>query len=278
MNWVIIEQKIKDWLEEDINHGDVTSDLLIDEKLLCSANLIAKENGVIAGIEVMKRVFKILDQEIVIFKDVKDGQRVQKGEIIATLEGPALSILKGERLVLNLLQRMSGIATETAKYVELIKDLNVRLVDTRKTIPGMRILDKYAVRVGGAHNHRHNLSDGVMIKDNHIAASGSITKAIEKTRKNIPHTLKIEVEVENLAQMEEAIQAGADIILLDNMSVEMLKEAVKRNQGKVLLEASGNVSLYNIREIAETGVDVISVGSLTHSVKALDLSLKVASS
>ncbi|QNB46529.1 carboxylating nicotinate-nucleotide diphosphorylase [Thermanaerosceptrum fracticalcis] len=274
MNWFLIDEKIKEWLQEDMNNGDVTTDSLVDEESLCAGNFIAKEEGIIAGLEVMKRVFELLDDHISINLHVKDGERVKRGEVIASIKGKTKSILKGERLALNLLQRLSGIATETAQYVDLIRDLNVRLVDTRKTTPGLRIIEKYAVKIGGGYNHRFNLSEAVLIKDNHIAATGSIKNAIEKAKENIPHTMKIEIEVETLGQMEEAIAAGADIVLLDNMDIAMLKEAVSRNKGRVILEASGNITRTNIREIAKTGVDIISVGAITHSVKAMDISLK----
>ncbi|MFZ5944654.1 MAG: carboxylating nicotinate-nucleotide diphosphorylase [Bacillota bacterium] len=274
MNWLIIDEKIADWLKEDMNNGDVTTDSLIDEKLVASGEFIAKENGVIAGLEVMKRVFSILDSEIVIDSRLKDGDRVRKGEVLAVIRGKAKNILKGERLALNLLQRMSGIATETAKYVDSLQGFNTRLVDTRKTTPGLRILEKYAVRMGGGHNHRFNLSEAVLIKDNHIKASGSIKKAIERAERTIPHTMKIEIEVETLEQMEEAINSGADTILLDNMDCGTMREAVLRNKGRAILEASGNINHTNVRQIAETGIDIISVGAITHSVKVLDISLK----
>lgn len=277
MNWFLIDEKIKEWLQEDMNNGDVTTDSLVDEESLCAGNFIAKEEGIIAGLEVMKRVFELLDDHISINLHVKDGERVKRGEVIASIKGKTKSILEGERLALNLLQRLSGIATETAQYVDLIRDFNVRLVDTRKTTPGLRILEKYAVKIGGGYNHRFNLSEAVLIKDNHIAATGSIKNAIEKAKENIPHTMKIEIEVETLGQMEEAIAAGADIVLLDNMDIAMLKEAVSRNKGRVVLEASGNITRTNIREIAKTGVDIISVGAITHSVKAMDISLKFIS-
>lgn len=277
MDWLIINEKIADWLKEDMNNGDITTDSLIDEKLVSSGEIIAKENGVIAGLEVMKRVFQILDQGIIFEGMVMDGDRVKKGEVLAVIKGKTKSILKGERLALNLLQRMSGIATQTAKYVDSLQGLNTRLVDTRKTSPGLRILEKYAVRVGGGYNHRFNLSEGVLIKDNHIKASGSIQIAIERARKMIPHTMKIEIEVETLEQLEEAIKSGADIIMLDNMDCATMKEAVLRNKGRAILEASGNVNHTNIRQVAESGVDIISVGSITHSFQALDISLKFTS-
>jgi len=276
MNWLLIDEKIKEWLREDMNNGDITTDSLIDEDSCSSGSFIAKEEGVIAGLEVMIRAFRMLDQEVVVESRVTDGSRVKKGEIVAAIKGRTKSILKVERTALNILQRMSGIATETARYVGKLEGLKVRLVDTRKTTPGLRILEKYAVKVGGGHNHRFNLSEAVLIKDNHIEATGSIEKAIKRAKEKIPHTVKVEVEVETLEQLAEAIRAGADIILLDNMDTDMMKEAVRLTNGKALLEASGNVTLNNVRQIAETGVDIISVGALTHSVKALDISLRFA--
>lgn len=274
MNWLLLDEKIREWLKEDMSSGDITTDSLIGEELNSSASVIAKENGIIAGLGVFRRVFLLLDEEITLNFHVQDGSKVQKGDILAHITGRTSAILKGERLALNLLQRMSGIATETAKYKSALEGLEVRLVDTRKTMPGLRILDKYAVRAGGGHNHRYNLSEAVLIKDNHIAACGSITKAVEKARANIPHTMKIEVEIETLDQLKEALAAGADVIMLDNMGVEMMKKSAALNKHQAILEASGNVTLENIRQIAQTGIDIISVGALTHSVKALDISLK----
>lgn len=274
MNWFSLDEKITQWLSEDMNNGDITTDSLIDEDSVSIAEIIAKENGIIAGLELVKRVFLLLDAGIIFEKSVEDGASLHKGDIIARITGKTKNILKGERLALNLLQRMSGIATETAKYVEALRGFNARLVDTRKTTPGLRTLEKYAVRLGGGHNHRFNLSEAVLIKDNHIQASGSIKEAIKRARKNIPHTMKIEIEVETLEQFEEALNNKADIILLDNMDTSTMKKAVSMNDGKAILEASGNIGLKNLKEIAETGVDVISVGAITHSVKAMDISLK----
>lgn len=274
MNWPAIDEKIRDWLLEDMNNGDITTDALIDKDSVSRGEFVAKEDGVIAGLEVAGRVFLLLDDEIEFQPFVSDGDSVKKRNVLAAVTGRTRSILQGERLALNILQRLSGIATETARYVERIEGLPSRLVDTRKTTPGMRVLEKYAVRVGGGYNHRFNLSDAVLIKDNHITACGGITNAVEKARKRVPHTSRIEVEVETLEQLAEAIAAGADIIMLDNMDIETMKEAVKRNAGRAILEASGSVRLNNVREIAETGVDIISVGALTHSVKSLDISLK----
>ena len=271
----IIEKIIENALIEDMNNGDITTDNLIDESSISVAEFTAKEDGIIAGLDICGSVFKVLDNEIVFEKLVKDGDRVSKGEVIGRVKGKTRAILSGERTALNLLQRVSGIATETNKYAEAIKDYSAKVVDTRKTTPGLRIIEKYGVRVGGGTNHRFNLSEAVMIKDNHIAAAGGIGKALEIIKSKIPHTVKVEIEVESLEGLKEAIEYGADIVMLDNMSIDNMKEAVKINDGIVILEASGNVTLDKIEEIAKTGVDIISVGALTHSVKALDISLNI---
>lgn len=273
----IIDKIIKDALFEDLGWGDVTTDSIITDEVQIAGNFIAKQQGVLCGIEVAKRVFNILDMDINfdIFKG--DGEKVSKGEIIAAISGKAKNILKGERVALNLLQRMSGIATLTNSYADMVEGLSAKIVDTRKTMPGLRILDKYSVKMGGGHNHRFNLSDLVLIKDNHIKAAGGITPAVNAAKAKLSHAVKIEVEVESIEMLKEAIEAGADIVMLDNMSLEQMREAVSISRGKVLLEASGNVELdgqRNVRAIAETGVDIISVGALTHSVKAMDISLR----
>ena len=270
----IVDAIIKNTLSEDLVTHDLTSEWLFDEADYSKAHLIAKEDGILSGMNVFKRTFECVDAQTRVEAKVKDGNAVQKGEIIATIEGQTKSLLFAERTALNFLQRMSGIATETDKYVTLVADLPVKIVDTRKTAPGLRILDKQAVRDGGGSNHRFNLSDGVLIKDNHIKAAGGITEAIRKCKAHVPHTLKIEIEVESLSGLVEAIEAGADIIMLDNMSCDAMKEAVLINAGRAILEASGNMSLMRVREVAETGVDIISIGALTHSVKALDISLR----
>ncbi|MBW1722666.1 MAG: carboxylating nicotinate-nucleotide diphosphorylase [Deltaproteobacteria bacterium] len=262
-------------LEEDIGPGDLTTEVLIDPDSQGSAILIAKEELVLAGLKVFNRVFELLSPDIRMEPYHRDGDRVQGGEKVCRLKGGIRGILMGERTALNLLQRMSGIATLTHRFVERAGSSKVRVTDTRKTVPGLRYLDKYAVRMGGGYNHRMGLYDGVLIKDNHIAAAGSIGRAVELARAGIPHTLKIEVEVEDLAGLKEAIQAGADAVLLDNMSVEQMREAVKIAGGKVLVEASGGIDLDSIGEVAGTGVDIISVGALTHSVRAVDLSLEL---
>ena len=270
----IVDAIIKNTLSEDLVTYDMTSEWLFDDSDHSKANLIAKEDGILSGMSVFKRSFECVDAQTLVDVKVKDGNAIKKGEIIATIEGQTKSLLFAERTALNFLQRMSGIATETNKYVTLVADLPVKIVDTRKTAPGLRILDKQAVRDGGGANHRFNLSDGILIKDNHIKAAGGIVEAIGKCKAHAPHTLKIEIEVESIAGLVEAIEAGADIIMLDNMSTDTMAEAVSINAGRAILEASGNMTLERIREVAETGVDIISVGALTHSVKALDISLR----
>lgn len=262
-------------LDEDISYVDITSDILLSEDHMSTAEMKTKAAGVIAGIEVAKRVFELVDSRLEIEVVIKDGTYVEDQTVIFRVKGSSRSILKGERVALNLLQRMSGIATMSYEYAREVEEYNLRVVDTRKTTPGLRILEKYAVKVGGCHNHRFNLSDAVMIKDNHIKAVGGITKAVEIAKAEIPHTTKIEVEVENLVQLKEALQAGADIIMLDNMSNEMMKEAVEINKGQAILEASGNMTKERLRDVGQVGVDVVSVGALTHSVKAFDISMNI---
>lgn len=262
-------------LAEDIHYGDITTDSLIKEACPVSGQLIAKEEGVLAGVQFFIRVFEILDEQITITLTKGDGDAVHKGEVICQLGGDARSILKGERTALNILQRMSGIATMTHQLVQTVKGTKARIVDTRKTTPGLRALEKYAVTLGGGFNHRFNLSDAVLIKDNHIRSVGSIEEAIKRARAVIPHTMKIEVETETLSEVEEALRAKADIIMLDNMSCEQMREAILLINGRALTEASGNITIETIRQVAETGIDIISSGALTHSVKALDLSLKL---
>lgn len=269
-----IDKIVLNALEEDMPYGDVTTDNLIPENDVTEAKFIAKAEGVIAGMPVAARVFELIDSRISIEIFKNDGDKVVKGDIIAILRGPTAGILKGERTALNLMQRLSGIATRTNVFAELVKDYKVSVVDTRKTTPGLRYLEKYAVRCGGGRNHRYSLSDAVMLKDNHIAAGGGIIPAVEKVRANIPHTVKIEVEVEDMEMVREAVEARADIIMLDNMNEAAMAEAVKYIDGRALVEASGDVTEERIRAIAETGVDIISIGRITHSVKALDISLR----
>lgn len=265
---------IRGALEEDIGHGDITTTLLIPKNSKSRAHFIAKGNFVIAGLPFAREVFRILDSYIVFKAFYKDGTKVKSRDILAEVSGKTRAILAGERVSLNILQRLSGIATLTRMYVEKVKGLKTKIVDTRKTTPCQRLMEKYAVRMGGGYNHRFGLFDGILIKDNHIEAVGSIKKAVRLAKKG-HHLSRVEVEVKNLRELKEAIEAGTDIVMLDNMSVDDIKKAVKIAKGKVILEASGNVRLDNVREIAETGVDLISVGALTHSAVAADISLKI---
>ncbi|MDU4695692.1 MAG: carboxylating nicotinate-nucleotide diphosphorylase [Paenibacillus sp.] len=269
-------EAIRGWLKEDVGSGDVTTAVTIPVGHESKGIIHAKQGGIVAGMPVAQLVFEIVDPNLTFTPRVKDGERIEKGAILAEVEGSTHSILTGERLALNLLQRLSGIATRTKTFVEALGGLPTRLVDTRKTTPGHRMLEKYAVRTGGGSNHRFGLYDAVMIKDNHIKGAGGIAQAVSRARAHIPHTMTIEVETESLEQVEEALQAGADIIMLDNMAPDLMKEAVRRIKAKaphVTVEASGNVSLETIRGIAESGVDVISVGRLTYSFESLDISL-----
>jgi nicotinate-nucleotide pyrophosphorylase (carboxylating) len=271
-----IRSHIKLWLQEDIGSGDVTTMTTIPVDRQSKGIIHVKEDGIIAGLPAAATVFSVVDTELRYETKVAEGTSVKKGNIVATVEGSTRSILLGERLALNLMQRMSGIATRTREYVDAIEGLPTRLVDTRKTTPGHRLLEKYAVRVGGGHNHRFGLYDAVMIKDNHIKGAGGIIPAIQAARAQIPLTMKIEVEVENFEQLAEAMSAGPDIIMLDNMTPAAMKEAVaiiKTKAPHIIIEGSGNVNLQTIKCIAESGVDVISVGRLTYSVAALDISL-----
>lgn len=268
-----LQRKIEEWLQEDVGFGDVTTNSTIPQGERGVGILYVKESGVVAGLPVAKQVFATVDPELVFTATVEEGARVEKGEQIAEVSGSVRSILSGERLALNLLQRLSGIATKTSQYVQAVAGTKARVVDTRKTTPGLRFLEKYAVRVGGGHNHRYGLYDAVMIKDNHIKGAGGIAQAVAAARASIPHTMTVEVEVETIGQVQEALDAGADIIMLDNMSVAEMSQAVALIHGRAVVEASGGVTLETIRSIAETGVDVISVGALTHSVKAFDISL-----
>ena len=262
-------------LEEDLGSGDVTTDAIIDPDLKGEAYLIAREELVLAGMAVFKRVFLEVDPGTEFEEYFGDGDLIPQETRVCTLKGRSASILKGERTALNFLQRMSGIATLTHRYVEKVRPAAVRILDTRKTAPGLRWFDKYAVRMGGGSNHRFGLSDGILIKDNHIAAAGSISGALGFARKNSPHTLKLEIEVENLAGVEEACQGGADVILLDNMDPEELRKAVELVNGSAMTEASGGITLDTVEDIAKTGVDMISVGALTHSARAADFSLEI---
>lgn len=273
VNYLIVDKIIKEALIEDIPNEDITTNSVIDENSNATVELLCKEEGIIAGLDVFKRVFDILGNvEVELYKC--DGEKVYPKEKVAFLKGSTRNLLLGERVALNLLQRMSGIATLTNKFVDEISHTNTKLLDTRKTTPNLRILEKYSVKIGGGCNHRFNLSDGVMLKDNHISAAGGIKNAVALARENSSFVRKIEVETENIEMVEEALEAKADIIMLDNMSLEMAKEAVELINKRALIEFSGNVELGNIKEIAEIGVDYISVGALTHSAKILDLSMK----
>lgn len=268
-----IDDIILNALREDIHTGDLTTQAVVPEPRPASARLVAKEPLMVAGIAVAARVFALLDQSIVFDACCRDGQALEKGSVLARMSGDAALLLQGERVALNLLQRMSGIATLTASYVSAVAGNTVRIVDTRKTTPGLRVLEKYAVRVGGGINHRTGLYDGILIKENHIAAAGSITEAIRRARAYIPHTLKIEIETESVEQVQEALTAGADIIMLDNMDCLAMRHCVELINGRALVEASGGVNLETVRAIAETGVDIISIGALTHSPRAMDISM-----
>lgn len=274
MNYLGLDSFLLSALQEDIGTGDITTECCVPETQQSRAVFRCKQAGVVCGLDVAKRVFALLDDSVVFTATVAEGTAVQVGDIVATISGPSRSILSGERVALNLMQHMSGVATQTARLVEQVRGTNAVIVDTRKTTPGMRVLEKYAVRMGGGINHRFNLADGVLIKDNHIVAAGGIANAVSNARKIVPHTLKIEVETTNFAEIQEALEAGADIIMLDNMSCADMAEAVKRIAGRAKVEASGNMGSRNVREVAETGVDLISVGALTHSVEALDISLQ----
>lgn len=261
-------------LEEDINSEDVTTNSVMPEYKKGEVQLICKEDGIIAGLRIFERVFTLLDPETEVVFDVKDGDAVKKGLHLATVRGDIRVLLSGERTALNYLQRMSGIATYTNTVVRLLEGTKTKLLDTRKTTPCMRIFEKYAVRIGGGNNHRYNLSDGILLKDNHIDAAGGVGPAVEAARAYAPFVRKIEVETENLEMVMEAVEAGADIIMLDNMSPEQMAEAVRLIDGRAETECSGNITKENIRAITDTGVDYVSSGALTHSAPILDISLK----
>ncbi len=260
-------------LEEDIGVGDITTLSTVSEKAVARGKIVVKSSGIIAGMPVVMEVFRQLDAQIKVRATAEEGARVNQGDVVGEIEGPARSILTGERVALNFLQRLSGIATMTRRYVNSVMDSGVQILDTRKTTPGLRLLEKYAVRVGGGHNHRMGLYDAGMIKDNHIVAVGSIASAVEQARAAMPRTMTITVECETLNQVDEALTAGADVLLLDNMDNLTRREAVRRARGRAKTEASGGIALENVTEVAETGVDFISVGALTHSALPLDMSL-----
>jgi nicotinate-nucleotide pyrophosphorylase (carboxylating) len=268
-----IDRIIRNALQEDIGPGDLTTLATIEPGTSSRAELVAKEDFVLSGIEIARRVFQLLDGTVAFEKLRQDGQTVGRGDVLAWLKGDAGVLLQGERVALNFLQRMSGIATLTAQFVRAVEGTDALIVDTRKTTPGLRLFDKYSVRAGGGRNHRTSLYDGILIKENHIAAAGGISVAVARARRRAPHTLKIEVETRSLEEVQEAVQAGADIILLDNMGPDELRRAVETVSDAALTEASGGVNLETVREIAETGVNFISVGALTHSYRAVDISM-----
>ena len=261
-------------LQEDITSEDITTNSVMPQYQLGEVELICKEDGIVAGLDVFKRVFELLDEKTEFDFSCKDGDAVKNGQKLGTVKGDIRVLLSGERTALNYLQRMSGIATYTRKIADLLEGTDTKLLDTRKTTPNMRVFEKYAVKVGGGYNHRYNLSDGILLKDNHIGASGGVKEAVTMAKEYAPFVRKIEVEVENLDMLREALEAGADIIMLDNMSVEEMKEAVKLCKGKAETECSGNVTKENVARLVDIGVDYISSGALTHSSPILDLSLK----
>ena len=275
LNKIYVDNIIKTALLEDMNYCDVTTDYLIPAEQEGEGKFVSKADGIVCGVEVAVRVFKILDENISVEVLKNDGDEVKKGDEILKLKGKTAVLLKGERTALNLIQHMSGIATASNKYAKIVEGTKASIADTRKTLPGLRPLQKYAVMTGGAKNHRYNLSDAAMLKDNHIDASGGITNAITKLRSKIGHMTKIEVETRNLDELKEALAAKADIIMLDNMSPELMKQAVEITNGRAVLEASGGITDETLRAVAESGVDIISVGALTHSVQAFDISMYI---
>jgi nicotinate-nucleotide pyrophosphorylase (carboxylating) len=278
MDFNVLKKAIGKFLQEDIGSGDITSEATLNPDQAGTAEFVAKGSFVVYGIEtVAPLVFKTQSPAIDIIQASQDKTLSSPGDILLTVEGPVLDLLKAERVALNLVQRLCGIATLTSRFVEKVKPLPVKILDTRKTTPGLRMLEKYAVRVGGGHNHRFNLADGVLIKDNHIQACGSIKNAVTRMRERIPHTMKIEVEASSMEQVRECLACSVDIIMLDNMDPPMIREAVKIVGGRALLEASGGINLDNVRQIADTGVDYISIGALTHSAPACDISMRLRS-
>ncbi|MBR6761008.1 MAG: carboxylating nicotinate-nucleotide diphosphorylase [Oscillospiraceae bacterium] len=269
-----VDELIRNALMEDITGIDITSDFLLSPDDCSDAYLVAKDSGILCGMDIAARVFALVGEGVTFTPKMQDGARIEKGDLLAEMHGNTRTLLKGERTALNLLQHLSGIATETARCVALVEGTNASIADTRKTAPGLRALQKYAVRVGGGKNHRFNLSDGAMLKDNHIDACGGITPAITQLRKHVGHMVRIEVEVRTLEELKEALSAGADIIMLDNMDCNTMREAVAITNGKALLEASGGITHDTLRAVAQTGVNIISIGALTHSVKAFDISMK----
>ncbi len=270
----LLRSMIRQFLLEDVGRGDLTSESIFSDHEIGSARLVARDSFIVAGVEsVAAEVFRVQNPDVIIVDPVADGTWARPKMGLLTVSGPVIDLLKAERVALNLLQRLSGIATLTAQFIEKVKVYSVRITDTRKTTPGLRVLEKYAVRVGGGANHRFNLADGVLIKDNHIAACGSIREAVDKVRGRIPHTIKVEVETDSLEQVKECLACGVDIIMLDNMTPEMMSTAVRLINGRALVEASGGVTLQTVEAIAMSGVDIISVGALTHSAPSCDIGM-----
>lgn len=277
LNFEAIKSVIDYALKEDIGDGDITTNSLVPLDLQTNATMVAKSSGVIAGLDVAEYVFRTLNPDITWKTFVNDGEKVTKGDLILEISGSYRALLTGERLALNFLQRMSGIATMTASYIDVLANYNTKILDTRKTVPGLRLLDKYAVMMGGGTNHRIGLYDMVLIKDNHIKVAGGITRAVEQIKRNVPKGIKIEVETTNTEEVKEALAAGVDIIMLDNMTNVTMTECVKLINGRAKVEASGNMTLERLKEVAATGVDFISIGALTHSVAAFDISMNIES-
>lgn len=275
LNHLILDKIIRSALEEDIFRGDLTSDLTIPQQHESKAVIRAKAPGIVCGLMVAERVFTLIDPSIDFKQTVEEGSQVKAGDIVAEISGPTRALLAGERTALNFMQRMSGIATITRAFCDKVVGTNAKIVDTRKTAPGLRLLDKYSIICGGGTNHRYCLADGILIKDNHIRAAGGIKEALRTVKRKVPHTIKVEIETTSLSEVKEVLEEGADIIMLDNMDIAEMVEAVKLINGRALVEASGNVSLDNVSQIAMTGVDLISIGALTHSVRALDISMKI---
>lgn len=271
----MLDKQLEEWLAEDVGSGDLTSEALLPEGAVTTGIIHAKDTGILCGVEVARQVFRVLDPSLTFEALAKDGDKLEPGTLIAKVTGSARSVLTGERLALNLLQHLSGIATRTRKLADLAKPYGTRVVDTRKTTPGLRLLEKYAVRTGGGHNHRLGLYDAILIKDNHIAVAGGVKEALVRAKAYASHMTRIEIEVESLAQAKEALEGGADVIMLDNMAPDAMKECVRMISHRAVVEASGGIDEHNLEAAAAAGVDVISIGALTHSVKALDISLDV---
>ena len=274
MDTFLLDNALRSFLAEDLEHGDITTEAIFSPQDRAQACFLARHPMIVVGMAtVAARVFSLLDQEVACTAAMADGSRVEAGAELLNVSGATRTLLRGERVALNLVQRLCGIATLTAAFVAAVQGLKVKIVDTRKTTPGLRLLEKYAVRAGGGHNHRYSLSDGVLIKDNHIAACGSITEAVHRIRLQVPHTINVEVETDTLIQVEECLQCKVGVIMLDNMDLATMRQAVKMINGQALIEASGGVNLQTVRGIAETGVDIISIGALTHSAKACDIGM-----